>query len=114
MAQGDLIKVSGDAIPTSYEIKTADFTATSGGFYYVDCSVTPIVVDLPLSPILGTKVIIDDYTGSSLTNNITIQANGGGNFTLQGVSDVLVIDAVFAAVTLTYVDGTYGWRYKVS
>ncbi len=68
---------------------------------------------LPATPAIGETVSIDDYQKNSSVNNITVTDDVGGSPIIEGVTDTLVIDVDGSRTILTYVDGTYGWRYKV-
>lgn len=81
--------------------------------YLVDTSGGSVILDMSVSPITGSMIVIDDYQKNSATNNITVRANGGSTLLVEGVSSNLIIDVDGARVVMIYVDGTYGWRYKV-
>jgi len=81
--------------------------------YFVDTSGSSVVLDLSATPSIGDTVVVDDYQKNSSVNNITIRANAGGTLLVEGVSSNIIVDVDGARVIMTYVDGTYGWRYKV-
>jgi hypothetical protein len=81
--------------------------------YMADCSANVMEMRLPAAPVLGTSVIIDDYTGNSSSFNITVKDDAGGTPLIETVSSDLIIDVDGSRVYMTYVDGTFGWRYKV-
>ena len=88
-----------------YEI-SADNTLLANSRYFVNTTATRTLT-LPSSPAVGAEIWIVDQTGSSSTNNITV--NNGGSL-INGVSDTLVIDADGAIATLIYTGSTLGWR----
>ena len=85
---------------------TIPTTLESGNGYFVDSSSSAQTITLPLTPSLGDWVEVCDYTGSSATNNITIEGNGSN---IAGASDDYVIDIDRASIRLTYSDATNGW-----
>lgn len=106
-----------------WELKSADFELEYGKGYFVDIALVDVIVTLPDSgvtaPSIGDTFTIDDYKdgAESITPRyIRIQphANQGGNLLVSGSSATpMDIDVAGTRVTFTYVDGTYGWRYKV-
>jgi len=87
--------------------KTASFTATNGEGYFVDTSSSALTVTLPASPSAGNIVAINDYAGTSATNNITINRNSSN---IEGLAQNGIINVDNASKTLVYVDGTQGWK----
>ena len=87
--------------------KTASFTAANGEGYFVDTSSSAITVTLPASPSAGNIVAINDYAGTSATNNITINRNGSN---IEGLAQNGLINVANASKTLVYVDATQGWK----
>ena len=81
--------------------------------YFADVSAGTMEMRLPVTPGIGDTVTIDDYQKNSTTNNITVKNDAGGTPTIEGSVSDLIIDVDGARVVMTYVDGTYGWRYKV-
>lgn len=87
--------------------KTAGFTAVSGNGYFVNTTSGAITVTLPSSPSAGDVVGIQDYAGTSSTNNIIIARNGSN---INGDALDSKINKVDAAAVLIYVDATQGWK----
>ena len=104
---------------------TGDFELVYNNNYFVDVPTigTNVIVTLPDSgvtaPSIGNTFIIDDYkdgTESTTPRYIRVQphANDGGNLLVAGsAATPMDIDVAGSRVIFTYVDGTYGWRYKV-
>jgi hypothetical protein len=85
---------------------SSDITLVAGRRYFVDTTAARTLT-LPASPTLGQEIIVIDATGTSGTNNITINSNSGKiNGTVQNVT----IDVDGAAASFIYTGATYGWR----
>jgi hypothetical protein len=130
---GHFTSVQQSALPSAtWEIKTgaplAAFELEYNKSYFVDVSSSNVIVTLPdedfggvglNAPVLGDSFIIDDYengTESSTPRYIRVQphANQGGNLLVNSSATTeMDIDVAGSRVEFTYVDGTYGWRYKV-
>lgn len=89
------------ATPTQYNI-------SRGERLFVDCSLNPVTVVLPLTPQFGDEVRIIDVTGNASTNNITINRNGQP---IERAQDDLIIDVDRAAFGLVYYNTTEGWVF---
>ena len=57
-------------------VETANFSAVKGRHYLVSTSGGAITMTLPASPVLGDKIYITDWSGTFLTNNLTLARNG--------------------------------------
>lgn len=84
----------------------ADFTAEANKIYFVDSTSNPIMITLPIesNDIDGAEIIVKDYVGSSLTKNISIRSQSGGQ--------IVSIANNFSLVNLIYSAGQYGWMVK--
>jgi hypothetical protein len=87
--------------------KTTGFTAVSGNGYFCNTTSAAFTVTLPLSPSAGAIVSISDYTGTFLTNNITIGRNGSN---IRASATDLILNVNNQTITLIYVDATEGWN----
>ena len=116
-AVGDSFEVMGlNAITTSgilanykQEINLAissNTTLVTGYRYFVNTSAARTLT-LPANPSVGQDIVVIDATGTSGTNNITVNSNSNKvNGTVQNVT----IDVDGAAVSFIYTGETYGWR----
>ena len=94
----------------------ATITAVGDTSYWVYPEGGPVTVNLPAVPVSGTVIVIDDYRGNSLTNNITVSPDASDY--MEGVlADDVIIDVDGSSVAFTFLtdvnDTTFGWRYKV-
>ena len=78
----------------------------AGRRYFVDTTAARTLT-LPASPTLGQEIIVIDATGTSGTNNITINSNSGK---INGTVQNATIDVDGAAASFIYTGATYGWR----
>ena len=83
------------------------FTATSGNHIFVDTSVAPVTVVLPITPSIGDNIAFIDYTGYFGTNSLTFSRNGN---LIMGLAEDLVVDINGAANELIYSGSAYGWK----
>lgn len=90
----------------TWAVYTTGQTAENGKGYAMNTTSGALTVTLPASPSAGDLVGIKDAYGTSATNNITINPNGGN---IEGDSSNVVIDVNGAAIELTYLDATRGW-----
>lgn len=123
------LKFSLYASDSQWEIKSGTaFELEYGKSYFVDVNTSNITVTLPdedlggvgvNAPQLGNTFTIDDYkngTESITPRYIRVQphATQGGNLLVEGSTTTpMDIDVAGSRVIFTYVDATYGWRYKV-
>jgi len=83
----------------AWSVKSAGFTATAGGRYFIDTGVTAFTMTLPSSPASGDMVHIIDYAGTLSSRNLTI-APGGNR--IQRVADTMTVSTNGAAFVLLY------------
>jgi hypothetical protein len=120
---GHIVEITEASAQPAWELKTGtDFEIEYSKSYFVDPSAAARIITLPYTvvraPVIGDFFIIDNHTKDASLYNLTIQAHAGDggslNLLVEGVaSQDVVIDVDGARVIMTYVDGTYGWRYKV-
>jgi hypothetical protein len=91
-----------------WENTATDIVVSGDGKVFVDCSSAPVTVTLPANPVMGMEIRIIDATGSSSTNNITINRNGNN---IESTAEDLTIDVDRAAFGLVYYDATQGWLF---
>lgn len=93
---------------TVTSVKSSNYTASSNEEVPVDSTAAPREITLPAVPSHGDKVIIKDISGTSQTNNITIDRNGN---TINGLSSDLLIDVEYGVAALTFYNdpSLYGW-----
>jgi hypothetical protein len=87
-------------------VKTSGFTAVAYGGYFCNTTSAAFTVTLPATPTRGDFVVIVDYAGTSATNNITVNPNGGK---INGTTSNATINTNRSGLTLTYIDSTQGW-----
>jgi hypothetical protein len=87
--------------------KTTGFTAVNGVGYFCDTTSSAFTATLPLSPSAGAIVAFSDYTGTWITNNLTVGRNGSN---INGAANNLILNTSNTTATLIYVDATEGWR----
>jgi hypothetical protein len=81
--------------------------AVSGVGYFADTTSAAFTVTLPAAPSAGDIVALSDYTGTFVTNNLTVGRNGSN---IRGSATDLVLNVNNQTVTLIYVDATEGWN----
>jgi len=107
-AAGDEILIQ-NFIPSSERIWTETATSVNVGSNtknIVDCSDGAITVTFPSLPTFGDEIRVIDGTGTSATNNITINRNGNN---IQGAADNFILDVNRAAVGFVYYNDSQGW-----
>jgi hypothetical protein len=87
--------------------KTTGFTSVSGNGYFCDTTSSAFTATLPATPSAGDIVSFSDYTGTFLTNNLTIGRNGSN---IRASATDLILNVNNQTITLIYVDGTEGWN----
>ena len=87
--------------------KTTGFTSVSGNGYFCDTTSSAFTATLPATPSAGDIVSFSDYTGTFLTNNLTIGRNGSN---IRASATDLILNVNNQTVTLIYVDATEGWN----
>ena len=89
-------------------ITVTDGPAVNGNRLFVDCSSSPVIIQLPPNPSYGDEIYIVDAEANAATNNITINRNGQN---IDGVAEDLVVDIDGAAFILAYYNATRGWIF---
>lgn len=96
-----------------YITPSATYTTVNGDQVLVDTSGggigSPVTINLPLSPSIGSEVHFIDSGNAFASNNLTIGRNGEN---ILGNASNLVVSTNGAAFTLVYVNATRGWAYK--
>ena len=93
----------------SIEIKSADFTASSGRRYQVDTSVTAVTATLPAAPVVGDEIIFEDAKASFNTRNLTLNRN---SLKINGATSNYVSSTNNAKLSVVYISSAYGWSVK--
>ena len=89
------------------DIKTSEFTATSGEGYFVNTTSGAITVNLPAG-VAGAIVGLKDYAGTWDTNAVTLNPNGSDKIGGDNAADP-TLTAEGGSVLLVFVDSTQGW-----
>ena len=89
------------------DIKTANFTATSGEGYFCNTTSGSFTVTLP-SGSAGAIVSVQDYANTFDTNALTISPASGEK--INGGVGPASLATQGQGVTLVYIDSTQGWR----
>jgi hypothetical protein len=87
--------------------KTTGFTAVNGVGYFCDTTSSAFTATLPLSPSAGAIVAFSDYTGTWITNNLTVGRNGSN---INGAANNLILNTSNTTATLVYIDAIEGWK----
>ena len=87
------------------DIKTGNFTASSGEGYFIN-SGSSITMSLPAGS-AGAIVSVSDYARNFNTHNFVISPNGSEK--IGGVNADLTLTVDGQSTTLVYVDSTKGW-----
>ena len=107
---GTMITTTSAAVPNSIvwntTVQTTGFTAVAKAGYFCNTTSAAFTVTLPATPTRGDFVVIVDYAGTSASNNITVNPNGG-KIKGSGVSAILATNR--QGITFTYIDSTQGW-----
>ena len=93
---------------TTWESKSADFTAAASKAYFCDTTSNNIDVTLP-SGVIGDEIHFLDVSGTFDTNDLTILY---GSSKIQGASSNLDVATERAGFTLIYYNATQGWLLK--
>ena len=92
-------------VGTTWESKSADFTAEAGKAYFCDTSSNDIDVTLPTGSI-GDTIRFLDVSGTFDTNDLTVLY---GSSKIQGASANLDVATERAGFALVYYNSTQGW-----
>jgi hypothetical protein len=87
-------------------VKTSNYTAVSSDRILADTSAGPFTITLPSSPSAADYIEINDPEGTWDTNNLTIARNGSN---INSVAENIICNDS-AAIGLTYIDSTIGWK----
>ena len=100
--------IDSTVVATTWESKSADFTAEAGKSYFCDTTSNAIDVTLP-SGTIGDEIHFLDVSGTFDTNDLTILY---GSSKIQGASANLDVSTERAGFTLVYYNATQGWLLK--
>jgi hypothetical protein len=87
-------------------VKTSNYTAVNSDRILADTSAGSFTITLPSSPSPANYIEINDPEGTWGTNNLTIARNGSN---ISSIAENIICNSS-AAVGLTYVDATIGWK----
>jgi len=82
-----------------WKVISSAYAISASESLFVDTSIIPISVTLPLSPILGDQIKISDSKGTFGTNNLTLVRNGN---TIMGSATDMVVSNNYGYFSLTY------------
>ena len=85
----------------------SDTNAASGNGYFVDTTIGPVVITLPLNPNFGDRIDIVDYIGGFSINNCTVARNGQK---IMGLAENFICDVDRLCIVMIYSGLTFGWR----
>jgi hypothetical protein len=96
-----------------WEVKSASFTAVTGGAYMCDTTAGIFTLTLPDGPANNDHILINDSHGKFNTNNLTI-ARAANRENIAGSASDLIADTDYASFRLTYkfdsaTSTNYGW-----
>jgi len=80
-------------------VTASPHSAIAGEALFIDTSIIPISVILPLNPILGDVIKIADSKGTFNVNNLTLVRNGN---VIMGLAANMVVSSNYAHFSLTY------------
>lgn len=103
---GTLAVPSGGSTP-SWQVKTANYTASSGEYIMADTSAGAWTLTLPASPSANDFVYWADYEGTFGVYNLTVGRNGSN---INGEAVNYESDLSNEMRCATYIDATQGWR----
>lgn len=108
-----IVVASVGAVPSAQRQVTtiavsSNITLEDGLKYMVDCS-SARTLTLPPSPGFGDEVLVQDATGQSGANNITVGRNGQN---IDGLAEDFIIDVNGGWVKFKYYNVTRGWITK--
>lgn len=89
-----------------WEMLNTSATLEKSKGYFIDTTIGPITVSLPLNPTIGDTVKIADIIGNFDTNNVTVWGNGNK---IMGLSENMTLCSKYLALTYTFSDITNGW-----
>jgi hypothetical protein len=106
----DWSKMGSGLTPTP--VKTASYTATEAQLVRCDSTASSFSVFLPSSPVDGNVVgIIDIATAGSFYLHPVSVVPSAGN-TIEGASDLVMLDINNAYITFVYVSSTNNWKMQ--
>jgi hypothetical protein len=95
---------------TSWSIRTTannNYVAIAGDSLMCDTTNGSFTIVLPASPSNNSRIAIADVAGTFNIRPLIINNNGNK---LMGANNILYLDMLNAAISLVYVNSTYGWR----
>lgn len=81
------------------QIMTSNFTAIAGYDYLLDSSAGSFTVTVPSGLVSGDEFTLEDHTGYSEINPVTVSRNG---YTIDGLAENFVINSAYVAITFRY------------
>ena len=107
---GSAVSLGGSVtVGTSWESKSADFTAVVQKAYFIDTSSNAVTATLPGSASIGDEIRFLDVSATFDTNNLTV---GRNSHKIQGDASDLTVATERAGFALVYYNATQGWLIK--
>lgn len=94
-------------INTTWQTKSAPYTAVQGDRLMVNTTAGAVSITLPAAPVAGvSQVLFKDYAGTFATNNLTILRNGNN---IEGIAQDMTVSQNYRSFGLLFIDATRGW-----
>lgn len=109
-AAGQFLQTNGSgtlsfaAAGTSWQTKSADYTAVNNDYLLVNTSGGAVTITLPATPSTGDYVYFLDAAGTFQTYNLTVARNGE---TIQGTAENLTVSTNNVSFGLVYTGSTW-------
>ena len=96
------IAASGGGLPAVSVQNTTAITAAAN-FHYILTAASATIVTLPASPTISDTIYV------TVANSLTINEISNNGKPIQGISESLVLNSIYASVQLRFTDNTEGW-----
>jgi hypothetical protein len=96
------IAASGGGLPAVSVQNTTAITAAAN-FHYILTAASATIVTLPASPTISDTIYV------TVANSLTINQIANNGKPIQGISESLVLNTIYASVQLRFTDNTEGW-----
>ena len=96
------IAASGGGLPAVSVQNTTAITAAAN-FHYILTAASATIVTLPASPTISDTIYV------TVANSLTINEISNNGKPIQGISESLVLNTIYASVQLRFTDNTEGW-----
>lgn len=97
----------------NYSVITAGTQLVAGQAVYVDSSSGNLVINLPVSPVIGDSPVTITHVGGTLAAGQTISVQSVSNRIMGNTENLVTMDVVNFSMVVSYAGVPYGWRIRM-